>query len=110
MQTFQDVAIVGTFPIILASKNDGVRHVITIEHNYFGLILSKMSFIKTINPTLNLSCILSIFKTQNSLSNLIVHDSNMNNRNRKIDRNNPTIWKLSFRLVKLNLQPYCNHN
>jgi hypothetical protein len=52
----------GTSQIIMASKNDYVRLIITIEPNCFGLVLSNMSFVKASNPTLNVGRILSICK------------------------------------------------
>ncbi len=52
----------GTSLVLMASKNDHVRPIITIEPNCFGLVLSKMSFVKAPNPTLNIGHILSICK------------------------------------------------
>jgi hypothetical protein len=52
----------GTSPVLMASKNDYVRPIIIIEPNYFGLVLSKMNFVKASNPTLNIGYILSICK------------------------------------------------
>jgi hypothetical protein len=52
----------GTSPILMASKNNYVRPIITIEPSFFGLVLSNTNFVKTSNPTLNVGCILSICK------------------------------------------------
>jgi len=59
MQLFQNVAIVGHPQVLMASKNDYVRPILTIEPNCFGLVLSKMNFVKASNPTLNIGHILS---------------------------------------------------
>lgn len=78
MKTCQDVAMVGTAPALMASKNDCVRPanmgpVITIEPSCFGLVLSKMNFVKASNPALNSGRILSICKTHFTFQPLQKH-------------------------------------
>lgn len=113
MLTCQDVAMVGTAPILMASKNDCVRPanmgpVITIEPICFGLALSKMSLVKASSPALNSGRILSICKVQISPSDLCCMIQTWRAAIQETDRDNHMILRLPFRLEKLIADKYCS--